>query len=733
MTIRQVRLLSIAVCAAASAWVGVPALSAQTAPQRGAAVSRPVAKAVRIETPPTIDGVLEDPAWKHAVGVDRFVQQIPVEGAAATEHTTVYVAYDSETLYLAADVRYSDAGLIRANRVDRDQTENDDTLTFYFDTFVDQQRGYAFSVNAYGVQADSILGGASATGDSTWNALFESAGTLTAGGWTAEVAIPVKSLRYPFRRSGEMHRWGFQVQRTVKSKNETVHWSPVSSDTYGFLAQMGTLEGVSDLSVSRNFELLPTVTAVRAERLRDDNLVADSASEAGVSLKYGIRSNLVFDFTFNPDFSQIESDRPQIEVNQRFPVQYAEQRPFFLEGAEILRVTAVGSLVHTRTIVDPQLGAKLTGKAGRTTFGVLVADDEAPGNVDDPDPRAGRRAYVAMGRAIYDLYPESFVGTLISTREFMGEYSRLTDLDGQFRVGRSHFTAIKGVLSFHRDAAGVERRGHAVDWHIRKEGRHFTYLAYTHFIDPDFRTDTGFIRRVDQRRAVGTATYRWWPESTVINWGPSGQYERNYTYTGQLQDEVASSTLRFEFVNNISASSTFTRAMERYREQRFFKNRISGTATFNTSRRLLLRVDMEHGDEIRFIADPYLGRTTVFTTAAVFRPFSRLQSDIDLRTTNFDAPDGRDDGFDVKIVRAQTSYQFTDRIVLRNILEHNTLDRTYGVNVLVTYRVNSGTAFFMGYDDRQGVVAFDDEQPGSDRYQRTGRAVFMKLQYLIRR
>ena len=205
------------------------------------------------------------------------------------------------------------------------------------------------------------------------------------------------------RRSGTLsgpegtpHRWGFQIVREIKGKNqENDVWAPMSRGVAGFMTQMGVLEGMTDLSTSRNIEVLPTFTAVRFGSLDETTgeFLSDTTPEGGVNFKYGITSNLTADFTLNPDFSQIESDRPQITVNQRFPLFFSELRPFFLEGQEIFNFTSPVNLVHTRTIVDPRYGGKLTGKVGRTTLGVIFADDEAPGKRDDlADPAFGQTA-----------------------------------------------------------------------------------------------------------------------------------------------------------------------------------------------------------------------------------------------------------------------------------------------------------------------------------------------------
>ena len=319
----------------------VPDPAAGFARSAGVLTGRPTVQVPPASDTPRIDGRLDDPVWRSAVRITEFVQQRPLDGAPASEQTEVYVAYDSGNLYFGLYAHYSSAGLVRANRVDRDQTTLDDTITLYFDPFLDQQRAFVFSVNGYGVQGDAIVnrrdrgstagrgrrrrrgrgggpsnqatGSVAPTGDPSWDALFDSGGTLVEDGWTAEIAIPFKSLRYPRRGQGEAHRWGFQIVRTIESKDESDVWAPISRDVAGFLPQMGVLEGMTGLSLSRNLEVMPTFLGIQAgsrDTTTGEFMNMDAEPEGSVNLKYGLTSNLTLDFTYNPDFSQIETDRP---------------------------------------------------------------------------------------------------------------------------------------------------------------------------------------------------------------------------------------------------------------------------------------------------------------------------------------------------------------------------------------------------------------------------------------
>ena len=723
--------------------------------------AQPVVSAVRVEEPPNIDGQLTDDVWRRAAHLSDFVQTAPVEGAAASEPTDVYVAYDGENLYVGIRARYASPDLMRANRSDRDQIAEDDTVSLFFDPFRDRQRAYQFTVNGFGVQGDAILNstglrnrtqrralgsqgrGPSDTppsgipeGDISWDALFVSAGVPSADGWTAELAIPFKSLRYPAVGAGETHRWGFQVSRAIRGKDETVVWSPVSRDIAQFLAQMGVIEGLSDLSTGRNLEILPTVTAFRLGALDTAGaFVDDDVAEAGLNVKYGISSDLTADFTINPDFSQIESDLPQIDVNQRFPLFYPELRPFFLEGQEIFNVFAPITPIHTRTIVDPRYGGKVSGKVGRSSVGVLFADDEAPGKRDDrSDPAFGRTANVAIGRARFDLYPESFVGATFTNRDFMDGYSRMAAFDSNMRLGATNRWNVFLSQAWHRDEEGVERAGQTVGTFFNHVGRNVNFNIFYGGTSPDFRIDTGFVRRVDDKRMFANLAYRWWPEHWLVNWGPRVRYGRNYSWDDNvLMDEVVGPGLDFTFARNVRVGLSAERALERYGGIDFWKWNQGVDFDINASRRVALVGNLSWGESIRYGGMPFLGRGRLGSLTAIFRPVSRLQSQLNVELSRLEDPRTSALVFDVQVLRALTTFQFTERLLLRNILEHNSFDRTLDGNLLLTYRVNSGTVFYLGYDGHyQQEDRLDPVRFLTQRYRRTNRAIFMKISYLFR-
>ena len=723
----------------------------------------------RTSTPPDIDGRLDDSVWETATHITDFIQIAPIEGAPGTEETEVWMAYDNDHLYFAFYAHYTRPETMRINRADREEIRGDDRMSVLFDPFVDQQRAYQFEVNGYGVQADSLVNADGSTGfsrssssssasrgsgprrsgsgmsqsgqfgirgDDSWNALFDTGGQVVTDGWTAEMRIPFKSLRYPSRAGGEDHRWGFQITRVIRDKSEAQSWSPISRGVAGQLTQFGVLEGLSDMSRSRNLEFLPELTGFRLGSLDTETGVfdgGDPGGEPGLGVKYGITPNLTADITFNPDFSQIESDRPQIETNQRFQLFYPEQRPFFLEGQEIFQTATPLTLVHTRTIADPDLGGKLTGKVGRTTLGVVVADDVAAGRlVEDTHPEYGGTAQTVMGRARYDFYAESYLGAIMTDREFGNDHNRVAGVDGRFRLGRTHRVSFLAAGSETRDADLGALSGSAVEADFAKQGRNLSYNVAYSSIDPGFHTNTGFLPRVDLQQASGTVSYRWWPESNLMTWGPSATYLRLYDHAGVLQDEQLQGMASFSFRNNMAITGMVNRDLERYGAIDFRK---TGYGFFGVMSARILSIygGYNWGDGILYADDPYLGRSTIGNVNFRFQPTSRLRTEFNMVSSDFVNPIGNEGIFHVRIFRTRTTYQFTDRLLARHIAEHNTQSATVGNNILFTYRINAGTVVFLGYDDRfQRGTEIDSLLFPFTSLQRTNRAFFGKLSYLFR-
>src|SRR5712672_3311819 len=413
----------------------------------------------KFEKPPVIDGKLDDEIWKQAVVLKDFHQVQPGDNIAPSKPTEVLLGYDSKFLYVAFHC-YDEPDKVRANIPKRDNIFDDDYVGILFDTFNDGRKAYEFDFNPLGVQADGIWTDGQ-NEDFNPDIVMESKGMVTSDGWTVEVAIPFKSLRYVV---GKGKLWGAHFWRRIKRfNNELDMWMPLNRDISSWLAQEGHLSGLDGISAERTLELIPSLTlsetgkrkalltpAQRNSGLLDPGRFVNEPIkfDPGLTGKFTITPNVTLDFAVNPDFAQVESDQLVVTANQRFPIFFAEKRPFFLEGIDIFNTQIAA--VHTRTIVDPDVAVKLSGKIDRNTFGLMLASDNGPGNfseedraaasLDPADPRnrqIDKNASVGVLRVKRDVgKSDSFIGFLGTYRRFVDQYNELGGFDGRFRIDK---------------------------------------------------------------------------------------------------------------------------------------------------------------------------------------------------------------------------------------------------------------------------------------------------------
>ena len=343
----------------------------------------------------------------------------------------------------------------------------------------------------------------------------------------------------------------------------------------------------------------------------------------------------------------------------------------------------------------------------------------------------------------YDLYSESFIGATFTDRQFLDGYSRLAGLDSNFRLGNTHEMGIRAFGTQHRDLDGVETSGHVINANIRKSGRNLRYLVAAYSLSPDFKTDVGFVRRTDQRWMFTEVAYRWWPESLIVSWGPRFRFTQGFNFQGILEDRQTSTGVNLALDNNINFNADVSRDMERFSGINFFKTRYRFFSVVSALRQFSFGLGGNGGDQIFFDeAKSYLGRDGGWNGFINLRLIPQLESRISIDTNRFVDVYNNALVFDVNIFRTITSYQFTDRFLLRNISEYNSFDQKLSLNFLLTYRVNAGTAFYAGYDDHYRQAdhitrdldgnGIDDRIFQSTALKRTNRAVFLKLQYLFR-
>jgi len=452
----------------------------------------------------TVDGHLDEAAWQGAAILTGFSQREPVEGAPASERTEVRVFYTERALYFGVRAAVRDVRTLRATLADRDQITSDDHVRILLDPYNDRRRAYALYVNPLGVQQDGVMDERGRPPmDYRPDFHFTSAGRVTQEGYEVEVRIPFSSLRVP---SGKVQSWGLHVIRHIAATGAVESWAPLSRDEPYLLPQAGVLAGFTGMDLRRPIEVNPVVTA-RRDGLRprpEEPFQRESPrGEVGMNLQAGLTPEITLDLTVNPDFSQVEADAGQITVNERFAVAYPEMRSFFLEGADIF--SGPERLVHTRRIVSPLGGAKLTGRREGIEFGYLGALDDIPGAGDLP----GERAFFHIARASRSFGSGRSVGGLVTHRVGESEANTVAAADTRIRFGRHHTAVVQAAGSRTASDEGAARVGHLLHASLDKTARNHGYYLRLADIPRDFVSRTGFIPRTGYSDLFGAHRSSW--------------------------------------------------------------------------------------------------------------------------------------------------------------------------------------------------------------------------------
>lgn len=451
----------------------------------------------RLETEVRIDGVLDEEVWTQAALLTGFSQYQPVDGLPADDSTEVRVWYAPTGLYVAVRA-FEPHAPVNATLADRDRIFGDDHVQILLDPFHDGRRALLFAVNPLGVQADGTQSEeersrsgqfsaeeSSARIDLSPDYLFESAGRVVEGAYEIEIHIPFKSLRFP---SEQPQTWGINVVRRVQHAGQVHTWTRVRRGETSFLAQGGTLEGLSGMRRGLVMDLNPVVTS-QTVGSPDGSGGWDyhrQASQWGLNARWGITTDLNLNGTLNPDFSQVESDAEQIQFDPRLALSYPEKRPFFLEGAEVF--SAPGGLIYTRRIVDPTAAVKLAGRLGGADVGLLSALDDR-----SLSPTGEDRPVYNILRARRGVGERSTVGLTYTDRVTGTDYNRVAAVDTRIVSGDYTLAAVLAG-SRTRTTAGVET---APMWSasLTRSGRERGWSISTSGLAPEFVAGSGFISR----------------------------------------------------------------------------------------------------------------------------------------------------------------------------------------------------------------------------------------------
>lgn len=715
----------------------------------------PTVSIPRVTRPPKLDDFVNGTQREAETRITDFRQYNPHDGAPVSRATSAYLSYDDKNLYVVF-VCKDQPDKIRARMSKRENIFSDDMVTVYLDTFHDHQRTYSFAANPLGIQADLIFTEGQRP-NLSFDALWYSEGHLTADGYTVWMAIPFKSLRFP---DSVKQTWGLALNRSIIRDNEFSYWPYITPRVRNFVKQMGTLEGLEDILPGRNVQFTPYTTITRARILGADAAGVpefQSVGEwrGGLDAKFIVRDAVTIDVALNPDFSQVESDEPQVTINQRFEVFFPEKRPFFLENAGFFQTPE--NLLFYRHIADPQFGVRLTGKLGPWNIGGLVIDDRAPSE----SPTGDHRAAIAVARVQREFARQSSIGFLATSRTFSSTSNEVVSLDSRFNLNSNWVLSGQLMGSWTRQPDGSRLSGPACLTELSHAGRHFTYVGRYVDRSPEFRSTLGFIPRVDIRQLEHTVDYRWRQASRGVNsFGPSASILVNWDRRGRVQDWLISSGFGIDLVRLTALAVSQSESFELFQDRGFRKSSTSVNFSTDWFKWFGIVAQYRRGTAINFFPAtglaPFLANSTDARLGLTLRPTTKSQFD---QTYVYSRLRTREDSmlpgipsaasvFNNHLLRSKLNYQFTRRLSLRAILDYAavlpnnslvSLERTKRLTAdfLATYLVNPGTALYLGYTDRYENLALDPTMPATLHRTiapttSTGRQFFVKLSYLLR-
>jgi len=690
---------------------------------------------LRTDRAPVIDGLLDEALWEEAPIVTGFKTYTPDFGKEMVGETRVFMAYDAENLYFAFRSQDPEPDQIKASITDRDNIRRDDWVAINLDSFHDQQALYAFYVNPLGIQGDTRFAGGQE--DPNVDLVWFSGGRIDELGYTVEIQIPLKSIRFA---RGDTVTMGVIFERHVSREREAGTFptlDPAQGESW--LTQMTPMV-YHGLDRSTLVELLPAATYLNQQAM-DQGSLATVADQGELSLtgKYGVTSDLIFDGTYNPDFSQVEADAGQVDVNLRYQLYLPEKRAFFREGGEHFAVAATGtwsrdpvsSIVYTRTIVDPIVGAKLTGKATDKDFlASIYAVDEVATEVGGND-----YAHVPILRYKRALNADSYLGGIYAGREMGGHFNRVGGLDGQLRVTGASTLAYHALLSRTReDVDSGTKGGRALGLTYAHSTRDYDWGWVAKDVSEDFKTETGFVWRTGLYQLGARVMPKFYPDWTALRRldvelvsaqtkdRPSDQWE-TYNHV-KLQGYLWGS---------LAVTATYAYATEIFLDERFDTGGLAFAGGGQFTNRLYLTLSYRRSQALFYGMEPYQGRSTQVNSNLTYQPSDKLRGDFNFTFVDFHRQSDGEKIYEYPIYWGRLTYQLNRYLFFRGIAEYNDYREELLTDLLASFTYIPGTVIHLGYGSLRDRTRWEDgSYMDADRFLEIKRQFFAKVSYLWR-
>jgi hypothetical protein len=706
-----------------------------------AASARPTLRAVRVSEPPKIDGLLDDEAWSSTpIETSEWLSYNPLMGDRIPHSTKAWVTYDDNYFYFAFKCDDPEPSRIKTSISRRDNFGSDDWVGLSLDSLGTGQLSYHMMVNPNGIQLDmlnSVAGGEDSAPDWIW----DSAGRSTPTGYSVEIRLPLQSIHF---KGGRDLRMGLLFWRKVSRLGVSVSWPALEPGKWVFERNATMI--VPELEPRLPREVIPSGTFSANQNRATPGSWSGTKGQPdfGISTKLGLTSQVTLDATFNPDFSQVESDAFQVEVNQRFPIFYSEKRPFFMEGAGIFTLAgtlngdqSLFSAVNTRTIVNPITGAKLTGSSNRMTFATLTAVDEIPDRLDS-DIKTYKTFNV--GRAQYRLKPASYIGAIVTDVEGSDAFNRVGGLDFSYKLSDTQELTAFGLGSMTKDpGTPASRTGFGGQARYTYSTRALVAQTHVEHYDRGFQMDTAFLNQVGITNGYQYLDYNVYPSKEKYPWLRRIQPFTFTSFTHNLIEdgnELSSTNgVRLYFTKQGFFRIDTTNGYEPWRGQRFERRRWRIQSNVQATGWLRLRFNTNGGAATYYdLVDPFQGRSRNYSTGVTFQPSGRFTQSVDYEHVAFDRESTGERVYTVNIVNTKTAYQFTPHFFLRAIVQYDSARARVLTDFLSSYEPHPGTVVYAGYGSLIEERDFVDGQwvSNTGKYLTTQRGLFLKTSYSLR-
>jgi Domain of unknown function (DUF5916)/Carbohydrate family 9 binding domain-like len=704
----------------------------------------------RTAVPPKIDGVLDDEVWARVAPLPAadWASYNPVRGDRMADiyRTEARVSYDDRNVYFAFHCFDNEPDKIRTTVSRRDRSFSDDWIALSLDSAGTGQAAYHLFSNPSGSQMDAI--NTSASGEQfDADVVWYSAARTTTDGYVVELQIPLQTLRF---KGGDSVRMNLVFFRKVSRIGVSYSWPEMLPGQWVFDRPAHIV--FRDLKPRRLVEVLPSVT-YGVNQSREDTTSpwgdADNDAHVGASAKFGITSGVTFDGTINPDFSQVESDQFQIEVNRRFPTFFSEKRPFFMEGMglfSIARGDNMRSSVHTRRIIDPIFGAKLTGTVGNTTFGVLSANDDHPGDVGNRGDEFGdRNKLFTVGRATYALRRSDYVGAILTQTQHAGRSNFAAGADLSIRPSSPQTVTASFLTSRTNDGVGSETSGNAAHVSYGFENRRVqTGLSVEHY-DRDFRMDTAFYNRTGFTAATSYNEVNFYPGAGKSFWvqrvAPFVFGKYGYDRVQDGREYFVNTGIRANFTRQGNINIEMSRGEEAWQGRQFKTyNDYFMFAGIQVVRWLNVFGGTGYGPSIYYDEDdPFQGKSRFGFTGLTFQPNQHLSESVEANFVRFKRASNGEPVYSVNVINSRTTYQFNKHFLVRLLAQYDSSEHRLLTDLLASYEFVPGTVFHAGYGslyERGPKEGFPNNGTSAvmldETYRATNRGLFFKASYLRR-